>query len=171
MSTAHTKEKVDLGNNVILGGLILQIIIFLIFLTAAFMFQRKMSARPTSAAMNGPLGEHSSLKGGFLGSLTWKKLMLGLYLTSIMITVRNLFRVIEYGMGNGSYLLAHEWPLYVFDALLMVGVLVICIVWYNPEISKGKKGAALHEAHRLESQQGATQVLNVSKNENSRPWS
>lgn len=173
LSVAKTQAAIDRGNNVILGGLILQIVVFLVFLAVAFNFQSKQNKNPTNAAMNGPLGEYGSTKGHRFGSLTWKKLMLGLYSTSILISIRNLFRVIEYGMGWGSYLLSNEWPLYVFDGLLMVLVLVICIVWYNPEISKGGKGVNLREAHRMESQEGVRQVMNVPKPNNSRlrPWS
>jgi len=106
--------------------------------------------------------------------------MLGLYASSILILVRNLYRTIEYGMGWNNYLLVHEWPLYVFDGLLMVLVLTICIIWYNPEISKGNKKSAAaarrHEAHSLESGNGAFQgqtEVHTVKNESNRlrPWS
>ena len=101
--------------------------------------------------------------------------MLGLYCTSLLITIRNLFRVIEYGMGWTSYLLEHEWPLYVFDGLLMVLVLVICIMWYNPEIAEGnKKTAARRDMHLLESRgvsvQQDTQIVKDG-NQRAQPWS
>ena len=38
--------------------------------------------------------------------------------------------------AEDGYLLANEWPIYVFDALLMVIVLVICCKWYVGDISK-----------------------------------
>lgn len=39
--------------------------------------------------------------------------------------VRSIFRVVEYIMGHDSYLLANEWPLYIFDAVLMFFVIVL----------------------------------------------
>ena len=33
-----------------------------------------------------------------------------------------------------GYLLANEWPIYVFDALLMIIVLGICSLWYLGKI-------------------------------------
>ena len=33
-----------------------------------------------------------------------------------------------------GYLLSHEWPIYVFDALLMVVALGICTTWYVGDI-------------------------------------
>lgn len=178
LAVAKTKDEVDRGNNVILGGLILQILIFLFFLTVAFVFQLRMHRQPTHAALDGPLGENAGVSNGRFGRLTWKKLMLGLYVTSILITVRNLFRVIEYGMGWGSYLLSTEWPLYMFDALLMSLVLVICIMWYNPEIAKGNKKYAtvVAESHNLghnDIDASEPRVIQTTKHESNkiRPWS
>ena len=172
LSVAKDQAGIDRGNNIILGGLVLQILIFLVFLSVALMFQLRLRKRPTPASLDGPLGSKSSTKSGRFGTLTWTKLMLGLYATSILITVRNLFRVIEYGMGWGSYLLSNEWPLYVFDGLLMVMVLAVCIMWYNPAISKNNYAGPAREVHNLESGQ-TTRPANMSKNERggSQPWS
>ena len=182
LSTADTKSQIDMYNNIILGGLILQILVFVLFITTALMFQVRMHRRPTAAALDGPLGERNGTVSGRLGRLTWKKLMLGLYASSVLITVRNLFRVIEYGTGSDGYLLTREWPLYLFDGLLMVLVLAICIMWYNPEISKGNRKAAAaaaargYEVHSMESGDGMVQergeVLPTKHQSNRvRPWS
>lgn len=157
LSVAKTREAIDTGNNIILGGLILQVAIFLVFVAVAIVFQRRLSQQPTDASVNGPLGMCSGV--GTVGNRVigrsmpgWKRLLIGLYATSLLITVRNVFRAIEYGMGWGSYLLVNEWTLYVFDAMLMVGVLIICILWYAPEISNTKtvKGMSGDEMIRLE---------------------
>lgn len=175
LATANTSAQINTFNNIILGGLILQILIFLVFITTGFIFQKRLNEQPTSVSLDGPLGTRTISKSGILGRLTWRKLMLGLYCTSLLITIRNLFRVIEYGMGWNSYLLENEWPLYVFDGLLMVLVLVICIMWYNPEIAKGnKKTAARRDMHLLESRgvsvQQDTQIVKDG-NQRAQPWS
>lgn len=177
LAGANTKSAIDLADNLTLGGLILQIVIFLFFLSAAIMFHMKMHKLPTAAALNGPLGEHAGLRGGLFGRLTWKKLMLSLYVTSVFITVRNLFRVVEYGMGWGSYLLTNEWSLYVFDGVLMILVLTIGITWYHPELSKGNKAvAATSQVHRLESGNSTMRGqhdhhLLKNQHDEIRPWS
>jgi hypothetical protein len=74
------------GENIILGGLILQILIFAFFVVVASVWQRKLNALPTAAA----------------AELPWKKYMGFLYAASLFITVRNLCRVIEYAMGKVS---------------------------------------------------------------------
>ncbi|KAJ9650459.1 hypothetical protein H2198_010235 [Neophaeococcomyces mojaviensis] len=170
LASADTKAEVDRDNNIILGGLVLQIIIFCIFVAVAVVFQMRMNKRPTEAAISGPLG-----------GAKWKRLMLGLYATSVLITTRNLFRVIEYGLGNGNYLLSHEVFLVVFDGLLMIFVLAICVMWYDREISKGKPSKKQNAAYRLESpeamledgrqQNGMKKTMRHGESEPARPWS
>jgi hypothetical protein len=77
-----------MGENIILGGLILQILIFGLFVVVASIWHRKMNAQPTAAATQVP----------------WKKYIWFLYATSLCITARNLCRVIEYAMGQASLL-------------------------------------------------------------------
>jgi hypothetical protein len=60
-----------------------------------------------------------------------------LYMSSVLVLVRNAFRLVEYVMGKGSYLFEHEWPIYVFDGALMLGVMVVFLVWYPNQLQKG----------------------------------
>ncbi len=53
-----------------------------------------------------------------------------LYGCSALIIVRSIFRVVEYITGVDAYLLSHEWPIYIFDALLMGSVQLIFLVWF-----------------------------------------
>ncbi|KAF1914548.1 RTA1 like protein-domain-containing protein [Ampelomyces quisqualis] len=111
------------GENVVLGGLILQILIFTFFVVVASIWHRRLDAQPTAAA----------------SELPWKKYTMFLYAASILITVRNLCRVIEYAMGKEGYLLSHEWPLYFYDFLPMVLTMVVCVAWYDPNIKPRRK--------------------------------
>ncbi|KAK5069278.1 hypothetical protein LTR64_008427 [Lithohypha guttulata] len=157
LAVATTQAEIDRDNNIVLGGLILQVCIFIVFLVTAIIFHRRMSQRPTSASLDGSLGENGGISSGRFGTMTWRKLMVGLYVSSILISLRNIFRVVEYAMGWSGYLLSTEWPLYVFDGLLMVLVLVVCIMWYHPEISKGnKKSAAAMRKQETSGPQTAT---------------
>lgn len=54
-----------------------------------------------------------------------------LYVGSMLIMVRSLFRAIEYLQGFDGYLLKHEAYLYIFDALLMFFVMVL-FNWIHP---------------------------------------
>jgi hypothetical protein len=46
-------------------------------------------------------------------------------------------------MGQKGYLLANEWPMFVFDAVLMVAVMVIWGYWHPGTIRQDVAGAQL----------------------------
>ncbi|OAL52709.1 RTA1-domain-containing protein [Pyrenochaeta sp. DS3sAY3a] len=121
LSGADTKKSQDLGKGVILAGLCLQMVIFAFFLVVAAIWHIRMNKNGNKA------GDQR---------FDWSKFLKMLYIVSIIITIRNLFRVIEYAMGEEGYLLANEWPIYVFDAALMAIVLSICCFWYVGDVTK-----------------------------------
>lgn len=86
LSGADSKKSKDRGQNVILCGLILQIIIFLLFLFVAIIFHKRLRIRPTGKTLD--------------ASITWERMLSQLYIVSVLITTRNLFRVIEYAAGG-----------------------------------------------------------------------
>lgn len=86
LSGADSKEGKDRGQNVILCGLIIQIIIFLLFLLVAIIFHKRLRSRPTGKTLD--------------ASITWERMLSQLYIVSVLITIRNLFRVIEYAAGG-----------------------------------------------------------------------
>lgn len=81
---AKDKDGVKMGENIILGGLILQILIFLFFVVIAGTWHRRLESRPTAASADIP----------------WKKMVRFLYAASAFITIRNMCRVVEYAMGK-----------------------------------------------------------------------
>jgi hydrogenase/urease accessory protein HupE len=64
----------------------------------------------------------------------WQEVLAMLYAVSVLIMVRSVFRVIEYVMGTDGYLSRHEWPLYVFDGLLMLLTVGIFAWWYPGQL-------------------------------------
>ncbi|KAF1950304.1 hypothetical protein CC80DRAFT_243785 [Byssothecium circinans] len=81
---AEDSDGFKRGENIILGGLILQILLFMFFVVVASIWHRRLGALPTAVA----------------AELPWKKYIWLLYGASVFITVRNLCRVIEYAMGK-----------------------------------------------------------------------
>jgi hypothetical protein len=57
-----------------------------------------------------------------------------LYGTSVIISIRNIFRLVEFITGHDSYLFLNEWPVYVFDGVLMLLVMVGFYIWYPPQL-------------------------------------
>lgn len=68
--------------------------------------------------------------------LPWKRHIYVLYVTSLLVLVRSIFRVIEYIQGEDGYLLSREIYLYACDAALMVVVMVLFNVIHPSQITE-----------------------------------
>ncbi|KAL8781675.1 MAG: hypothetical protein Q9213_005892 [Squamulea squamosa] len=121
---SHDPDKVKLGQNVILGGLFLQIILFGLFVVVSILFHLRLRKQPT--------------RESYASDVKWQKMLLVLYAVSAIIMVRNIFRVVEYIGGRNGPLLRVEWPIYVFDALLMAATMAIWFFGYPTLIRPGK---------------------------------
>ncbi|KAL4929757.1 RTA1 domain-containing protein [Aspergillus undulatus] len=113
----------DTAKGIVIGGLMIQIVVFGFFIVTSIVFELRMRRAPTSSE----------------GS--WQSHLYPLYTVSALIMVRSIFRVIEYAMGQKGYLLSHEWPLYVFDSVLMLGVMVVW-GWWHPGTIRQEASAA-----------------------------
>jgi len=109
--TMASESSRNLGKILIIIGLFAQLVFFGFFLIVAFVFHARIRKHPTTAS--------SSL------TIQWKRHLLVLYACSTLIMIRSIFRVIEYIGGYDGYLISHEVFLYVFDAVLMLGVMVL----------------------------------------------
>lgn len=128
LSKATTQSKVNLGNDVIVAGLVFQVVMFATFLVCCVTFN--MRFRRTAATNN---------TRGFANEIPWQSCLVVLYVTSVAIMIRNIYRVIEYAMGSSGYLLMNEWPTYVFDAALMVITMAIFFVYYPSTLEAEKR--------------------------------
>jgi hypothetical protein len=101
-------RTVTSGKHLVVLGLLLQIIFFGFFVSTSSIFHFRLSRSPT------PDSTYNN----------WKPYMYTVYAASILILVRSVFRVIEFSGGNDGILLRKEVFLYIFDAVLMSGVMV-----------------------------------------------
>lgn len=130
LASASDQSSVDLGNNMVIVGLIIQAIFFGLFILACAIFHRRMLA-------SGYTGTST------MGTVSWQQYMLVLYVASGLIAVRSIFRVAEYAGGQTGVLMESEVYLYVFDALLML-LLMLVFIWRHPSLILGKKAAAMY---------------------------
>ncbi|RAL04964.1 RTA1 domain-containing protein [Aspergillus ibericus CBS 121593] len=119
-------SNATLGKDMVVVGLLIQIIMFGFFMVTAVMFQIRLQGRPTPGAVD--------------GRIDWREHLYLLYGVSLFIMVRSLFRVVEYVLGNTGYPLTHEWTLYIFDAVLMVLAMVAWLVWYPAKLARPDMG-------------------------------
>ncbi|KAM0328815.1 hypothetical protein ACHAQA_005230 [Verticillium albo-atrum] len=138
--TGNSDMDPNLGSNIIVGGLIFQIIIFAIFIFTALQFNRRFK-RDANVAL--------------ARDIPWQSSLNMLYITSAFVMVRNIFRVAEYAMGSDGYLFTIEWGVYVFDAALMTLTMAAFLWWYPSKLknakihaSEAELGAAPYETER-----------------------
>lgn len=115
----------NLGSNIIIGGLIFQIIIFAIFVTTMLIFNRRF--------------RHDAYGIGRAVDVPWQQTLHMLYATSALVMIRNIFRVAEYVMGSDGYLLSVEWGVYVFDATLMASTMALFWWWFPKGVKQALK--------------------------------
>lgn len=111
-------SSLQLGKHLILIGLFLQIIFFGVFLVCGGIFHYRLVRKPTLAS----------------SQVNWTKFMYAMYGAGTLILIRSLFRVLEFTGGNDGPIMTHEYFLYVFDGVLMLGVMVIFNVVHPGQI-------------------------------------
>jgi hypothetical protein len=121
LAKAKSASDTSLGEHIIVGGLIFQIVMFAVFMFVALHFNKRYKASSPPAS-----------------SVPWQGCLYMLYLTSLLIMGRNIFRVVQYVMGGTGYLLVNEWPTYVFDGAFMLLTMGWFYLRYPPQLSMTK---------------------------------
>lgn len=129
-----TISAMKTGEHITIGGLCVQLVFFTFFLITSVVFHLRIRSRPTQQTLK-------TRKDHVLRiTHTWESVLWALYIASILILVRSIFRLIEYAQGNDGYLISHEVFMYVFDAVLMFFAMVAMNVLHPSVIlSSGDK--------------------------------
>ncbi|RHZ66722.1 RTA1 domain-containing protein [Aspergillus thermomutatus] len=109
-------SSADMGNNIVIAGLVIQVLMFGLFMITSFVFERRMNHAPSGHV--------------FDAEVPWKTHLHVLDAVSALILIRSVFRVIEYAGGQDGYLLGHEWTMYIFDSVPMVAAMALWGVWH-----------------------------------------
>ncbi|KAJ0417968.1 RTA1 like protein-domain-containing protein [Aspergillus carlsbadensis] len=149
-------DTAEMGSYIMMAGVGIQqaFITFFAILAARFHYKLLLGARYT---LSYPL-EHNHLrddnaivKPAFY-SVPWRRLLYALYITLILITIRNIFRLIEFSDGVHGYIATHEAFFYSLDALpIFAGLIMLAVVHpasvlqgpdseFPPREKKSKKG-------------------------------
>lgn len=118
-----SNSKAQTGQNIIVGGLVFQLVAFAVFCLNTLLFHLRYRKHG-----NGDSARH----------IPWQGILVMLYLTSSFIMIRNTFRAIQYAMGQDGYLLTHEWTVYVMDGMLMF-LTMLSFAWkYSSQLGKSQ---------------------------------
>lgn len=135
----HEEDSLSKGSNIVIIGPAIQIVFFGLFLVTAIVFHVRTNRHPTDRSRH--------------PDIPWRRHVWVLYAASAIILIRCLFRFIEYrdiSSSEKSYLATKEWPNYIFDALLMLVVLILFFVYHPSEITalrRPRGGVAMKYLH------------------------
>ncbi|KAF4834186.1 Protein RTM1 [Colletotrichum siamense] len=122
LTNAKSPGKIQLGENVIIVGLFIQLIGFTLFIAVTGVFHRRIA-------------QESRIRGQRLRhAVSWERFLWILYGVSVLVLVRSLFRVIEYIQGYDGYLQTTEVFLYIFDATLIFLVTFILAAFHPSKV-------------------------------------
>ncbi|PYH41654.1 RTA1 domain-containing protein [Aspergillus saccharolyticus JOP 1030-1] len=121
IQSSGSLSGMQIGEHIIIAGLFVQIFFFGFFIVTAGAFDRKLKKYPIPRCRD--------------PSIPWRKHLNILYITSFLIMVRSVFRLVEYLQGNNGYVLHHEICLYLLDAVLIFMAMVVFNVFHPSEIT------------------------------------
>ncbi|KAI6780658.1 DUF300 domain protein [Emericellopsis cladophorae] len=131
LTANQTPAVATAGRWVLISGLILHVVVFTGFIYICASFHRRF--------------RQYLVNTGETTLVPWRQTLTMLYCTSVTIMARNIFRTIEYVMGQDAYLLTNEWPLYVFDFGPMAVLMLAFLIWYPGNIhGSGREAMELH---------------------------
>lgn len=129
------------GENITIGGLIIQVLFFGFFVVVSAIFHYRIHNHPTSKSQR----ERMQSKTQGWKQRSWFTVLLALYVVSCFILIRSVYRIIEYKDGFKGYIMIHEVYAYIFDATLMFLAMVVMNVYHPAEILGNGKVVDTHE--------------------------
>ncbi|EMD62746.1 hypothetical protein COCSADRAFT_67636, partial [Bipolaris sorokiniana ND90Pr] len=101
------------GQTIMLIGLFIQLFFFAFFLIISLVFWKRIRSSPIFFS----IPQH--------GKYSWVALLKMLLCAAVIIILRCIFRVIEFGQGHDGYLASHEVYMYTLDTAPMLAVQVM----------------------------------------------
>ncbi|KAK1759565.1 RTA1 like protein-domain-containing protein [Echria macrotheca] len=124
-STEWAGNTARIGVFILIGGLSLQAVAFLFFLSIFSRFHY-LATRKGQAAAHAPVG--------------WEKVVRAVYVSSFCILIRCIYRVAEFAEGVDGYAFRHEWMFWIFEAVpMLIAIGIFC--FYHPSAYLGRDGA------------------------------
>jgi RTA1 like protein. len=149
----------DTGANIVVGGLVVQLLFFGFFVLVSAIFHWRAKKQPEY------IHASSGRSRGSETRMTWEAIMWALYTACLLILVRSVFRVVEFVEGNNGFIMRREYLLCIFDACLMsLTGLVLIIVYPGSFMSKGgnKRDSEL-QLVAIEERSASTEVISKGR--------
>lgn len=117
--TSGSASSSKIGQWIIVAGLCVQLLFFGTFLVTCMLFHGRIINEPTEKSTR------TMKSGRFIWPRDWRGLLFACYTVSVLILIRSVYRLIEFAQGREGYLISHEVFLFVFDATMMFGSMVV----------------------------------------------
>ncbi|KAJ5784971.1 RTA1 like protein-domain-containing protein [Penicillium pulvis] len=133
VSTTDTDaaSKIDKGKSIAQAGVIIQLAAFGLFSVAAVRFN--FTSKEFSKGLDERY-EHVDEKnysiGGIVKNKHWPALLRVVNLTTLLILVRSIYRLVEFSSSVTGYVNTQEWTMYVFDALVIYPCVALFVYWH-----------------------------------------
>lgn len=121
MSGSEDVDEAKRGQTIIIGGLVIQILAFALFIICTLTLQLRIRASPPVHCVAGVIAHYL-------------RYFIALYCTSGLFLVRNVVRIIEYRQGGDGPLLSNEAFLYVFDCCFMLAIILIVLILHPGQL-------------------------------------
>ncbi|KAL8940963.1 MAG: hypothetical protein Q9211_002028 [Gyalolechia sp. 1 TL-2023] len=106
-----TPSELSTGRALRRASILLQLISFFLFVLLEAVFHRRCQKAGILAPKPTPEARQRARKV--------RRVLYLMYISSAIISSRHVFRVVDVWQGPQGYLHTHEWPLYIFDGLIM----------------------------------------------------
>lgn len=113
---AAVQARRQIGSDIVIAGIAAQILFFGAFVVVTMVADHRLRA--------------SKFSSNSSGRFSWRALLYSLYVASLLILIRSIFRVIEFQEGYRGFVDIHEIFFYVFDTLLMFAVMANFAVFH-----------------------------------------
>ncbi len=121
MSASGDSDKVNTSLWIVVGGLIIQVIFFALFIIMEIRFVYMMNKEPTPTSIE---MRHSPSK-----IENWKAVNILFIVSSLLIMVRSVFRVVEYAEGSNGATWTSETYLLVLDSTAITISSILFVVF------------------------------------------
>ncbi|KJX94489.1 RTA1 domain protein [Zymoseptoria brevis] len=132
MGVTPSRHIQELGAKVVVVGLVFQILVFALFISAAVTFYRR----------------YESHVGPDSGPLKWRRYLISLLTASGCIVIRNIVRGVEHAQNSDGSIALHEVFVYLFDALLMLCVVIVMLACHPGYLQRSSQGKSASDVER-----------------------
>ncbi|RYP72649.1 hypothetical protein DL770_007936 [Monosporascus sp. CRB-9-2] len=136
----------DIAINILLAGLALQVVAFSTYLCILMRYHYLSRSLAVPEAPEG-----------------WFNVLKAVYISSFLILIRCVYRVVEFAEGSEGYTMTHEWIFWVFEGITMLIAITVFCVWYPSKYLGRSSGKESQESNSEEMATTRMPLQNLGK--------